>query len=88
MSAARSRAAPYTNPLRAGADTFDGALATPPPVPRPAVGVVDLDVVGARDASGLEAKLGMSNAPMGTTSAAERDQDELTQRLARLRNES
>ena len=66
-------------------------LARPLPPPLGKAGLtasVPACVVGARDASGLEAKLGMSNAPMGTTSAAERDQDELTQRLARLRNES
>lgn len=70
MSAARSRAAPYTNPLRAGADTFDGALATPPPVPRPAVGVVDLDVVGARDAEqGAPARWHMGEWMAGATGA-------------------
>jgi len=32
--------------------------------------------------------MGMSSAPIGTTSMAERDQDELTERLAQLRNRS
>lgn len=37
--------------------------------------------------AGLEVNLSTPNAPLGTTSTAEREQDELSERLARLRNE-
>lgn len=39
------------------------------------------------DCVGLEFSVSAPTAPMGTTSMAEREQDELSQRLARLRNE-
>jgi len=42
----------------------------------------------ARAPPDLELNMGMSSAPIGTTSMAERDQDELTERLAQLRNRS
>jgi len=35
---------------------------------------------------GLEVDLSMANAPVGTHTAAEKEQDELSERLAKLRN--
>ena len=36
--------------------------------------------------SGLEVDLSMANAPVGSHSTAEKEQDELSERLAKLRN--
>lgn len=65
--------------------TMENAMSSTTTMTTPAEEVDSL-ISQVAEENGLELDDQMSNAPLGTTSTAEREQDELTERLARLRN--
>eukprot|EP00160_Parvularia_atlantis_P012719 Unigene2583_Nuclearia_a/m.7976 Unigene2583_Nuclearia_a/g.7976 ORF Unigene2583_Nuclearia_a/g.7976 Unigene2583_Nuclearia_a/m.7976 type:complete len:205 (+) Unigene2583_Nuclearia_a:129-743(+) len=67
--------------------TMENAMSSTTTMTTPAEEVDQL-IAQVADEAGLDFDKQVANAPFGTTSKAEQEQDDLTQRLARLRNET
>jgi len=67
--------------------TMENAMSSTTTMTTPA-DEVDTLIAQVAEEAGLELDEQMANAPLGTTSKAEQEQDELTERLARLRNQN